>query len=251
MRILVSAVLVAYASLAYCQGLQANPAASDPKAPSALAGEKLTVSLDAAGLAKTTRVDVVKKSPNHSDEPPFMNGEPEHLRVTFDNDKLNDYTDYLQRQLLVYPVQTYGALFHGKEKVAFDKVISQLKTTIATKSDKGLKQIPMLPSADAAEVFHNHVQYLPFKQGSGIAFLTCYMQEQDPVKNGDFFYTYQGLTSDGKYFVSFLCPVKAPKLAASSSLKKSVENLNKLSATDFEPSLDAVNHAIQSISLTH
>jgi hypothetical protein len=248
MRVLVSVIMSAYATFAFCPQLQANPASSS-KTPTNLAVEKLTVSLDTTGIAKSTRVDYIKTSPNHSDEPPFMNGEPEHLRVTFDNDKLNDYTDYLQRQLLIYPVQPYAALFHGKEKVAFDKVISQLKAIIATKSEKGMKQIPMLPSADASEVFHNHVQYLPFKQGSGIAFLTCYMQEQDPVKNGDFFYTYQGLTSDGKYYLSFLCPLKAPKLAVTSTLKKSVENLNKLSATEFQPSLNAINRAIESISI--
>jgi hypothetical protein len=248
MRISVSAILISYATIACCSALQANPAGGST-APIALAGDKLTVSLDGTGIAKATQVEIIKKSPNHSDEPPFMNGEPEHLRVKFDSDKLSDYTDYLQRQMLIYPVQAYGALFHGKEKAAFDKIIAQVKTCIATKSDKGLKQMPMLPAADASEVFHNHVHYLPFKQGSGVAFLTCYMQEQDPVKNGDFFYTYQGLTTDGKYFVSFLCPVKAPKLAASSSVKSSIENLNKLSASDFEPSLDVVNRAIQSVSL--
>jgi hypothetical protein len=219
--------------------------AGSPPAPSM----KLAASVNAEGFAKKTRADIIAKIPNHADEPPFMNGEPEHLRVTFDDDKLFEYTDYLQRQLLIYPVQPYQALFKGKERVEFERVISDLKKVIATKSDRGIKQLPMLPSAEAYELFHTQVKYPAFKQGSGIAFLSCYKQEEAPIKNGDLFYTFQGLTKDGKYYVSFLCPVQAKKLAANLSSKEAAKYLSKLARNQFVPSLDVLDRVAQSVSI--
>ena len=178
-----------------------------------------------------------------------MNGEPEHLRLGFDNDKLTDYSADLQRELLVYPLPSYAVLFKGKEKAAFDKVVPELKKIIAAKSDKGVKAIPMLPAVEAAEVFHNHVKYLNFKDGSGVAYLTSYAQDEAPLKNGDFYYSYQGISTDGKYYVSLQYPVKAPKLPTTTKLKPGVAYLDKLPDADFVPSLSAIDKMIQSISI--
>src|SRR5215470_17444740 len=120
MRVIGLVALAVMASLAACASTQANPARS-PQTVSSPSITKSTIGLDPTGIARTTHTDVIPRSPNSPDEPPFMNGEPEHLRVRFGDDKLHDYTDYLQRQLLVYPLQPYAALFHGKEKKAFDK----------------------------------------------------------------------------------------------------------------------------------
>jgi hypothetical protein len=211
--------------------------------------KQLNVSLDTGSLAKSATKTVVPTAPNHADEPPFMNGEPEHIRLTFDGEKLSNYTDYLQKQLLIYPLKPYAAMFHGKEKIAFDKDIAQLKNIIATKSTRGVKQMPILPAADAAEAFHNQVKFLNFKQGSGVAFLSCYEQDTAPIKNGDLFYTFQGLTADGNYYVSFFCPITVKTLPDSPSPQKSIEFLNKAKQADFTPSLNSINSMIESISL--
>jgi hypothetical protein len=179
-----------------------------------------------------------------------MNGEPEHLRVSFDNDKLKDYSPDLQRELLVYPLPSYAVLFKGKEKVAFDKMVPELKKAIATKSDKGLKAIPMLPAAEAFEVFHNHVKYLDFNKGSGVAFLTSYAQDEAPMKNGDFFYSYQGISNDGKYYLSLQYPVKAPKLPTKATPKAGIDYLAKLPDGEFVPSLSEIDKMIKAITIT-
>src|SRR4029453_15890399 len=152
MKVFVTAGAIVVASVVAFLGAQVCLASGPPTQTM-----KLTVSVDAAGFAKQTRTDVIPKTANHSDEPPFMNGEPEHLRVTFDDDKLSEYTDYLQRQLLIYPVRPYQTLFQGKEKAEFDKVIADLKKVIATKSYRGIKQLPILPSAEAYELFHKQL----------------------------------------------------------------------------------------------
>jgi hypothetical protein len=231
-----------------CLGLQSAVSAESIK-PAKSSLNNLAVKFDAAGFAKETHRVVRPKQANHPDEPPFMNGEPERLCVTFDNDKVGEYTDYLQKQLIVYPLQPYSSLFKGKEKAAFDKTISDLKKIIATGSDRGMKQLPILPAAEAYEVFHGQERYIHFKNGSGIAFLSCYAQDSAPIKNGDIFYTFQGMTDDGKHYVSFFCPVKAKSLNENMPEAKGVQFLKAAPHQNFQPQLDVIDKMLQTLSL--
>ncbi len=211
--------------------------------------DSIKIGLQDNGLCKTYRMDVIPAVANHPDEPPSMNGEPKHLRVLFDKDKPSDYTDYLQRQVLLYPLKPYGGLFKGKEKAAFDGLVAQLKKIINTKSVRGIKELPILPTAEAAEVFHNQLKYISSKQVSGMAFLSAYAQDEAPLKNGDFFYTYQGLSNDGKYYVSLFWPVTVTGLPANATSKQGASYLGKLPRSAFKPSLDSIDTLIQSITL--
>jgi hypothetical protein len=78
----------------------------------------------------------------------------------------------------------------------------------------GTGALPLLPIFNAAQEFYAHYQVVPFASGSGIRYLTQYAQFADPVNNHDMFYSYQGLTSDGKYWISAILPVSHPSLPA-------------------------------------
>jgi hypothetical protein len=210
---------------------------------------KVKVEVEGGSLAKTTHTNVIPKTANHSDEPPFMNGEPEHISLGFDSDSSNDFAPESHRQLLVYPLASYAVLFKGKEKIQFDGQIQQLKKILATKSDHGIKEIPMLPPAEAFQVFHNHVKYLSFKQGTGVAFLTSYAQDEAPIENGNIFYTYQGISADRKYYVSLVYPIKALKLPKIASVKAGVDYVAKMSDDQFAPKLSEIDRLIQTISI--
>lgn len=69
------------------------------------------------------------------------------------------------------------------------------------------------------------------------------------MKNGDLFYTFQGLTSDGKYFVGFYCPVQTKKLATPMQPKAAATMLSKLPRDQFTPNLDTIDKMLQSISV--
>jgi hypothetical protein len=211
--------------------------------------KNVSVTVIPGSLAKTIHVKVIPRAANNHDEPPFMNGEPEHFRVQFDNDTLSDYSNFGERQLLVYPLAHYGALFKGKEKTAFDKDIAQLQAVIAKKSDGGMKHLPILPAVESSQVFHSHVKHLLFKKGKGVAFLSCYAQDDTPINNGDFFYTYQGLSDDGKYYVSLFVPVQAKSLPKDMPSKKATTFLNNLPSNGFTPNLDEIDKMIQTISI--
>ncbi|MDO9120323.1 MAG: hypothetical protein Q7U31_00960, partial [Anaerolineaceae bacterium] len=64
------------------------------------------------------------------------------------------------------------------------------------------------------QVFKAQVKYLDFQNGQGVRFLTEYAQYYAPVNNDDLFYAYQGITDDGKYWVSAILPINAAYLQA-------------------------------------
>jgi len=74
--------------------------------------------------------------------------------------------------------------------------------------------LPFLPAFNAAQIFHSNEQILTFQNGKGIRFLTQYGQDVSPVNNNSLFYTFQGLTDDGAYYVAAILPVSAAFLPA-------------------------------------
>ena len=109
----------------------------------------------------------------------------------------------------LYPVQRYGELLPD----IIPSQVAALQALIggAPTASKGL---PILPIFNAAQEFFAGYQVLPFGSGNGIRYLTQYSQFADPINNHEIFYTYQGLTSDGKYWVSAILPISNPLLPA-------------------------------------
>jgi len=229
-------------SLTPCNAAQKTSTAANPSV------SKLAVTFDGGHLAKRLNIKVFPKIANSFDDAPFMNGEPEHLRITFDNDEA-DNNFVWKRQILIYPLASYAQLFKGKERAEFDRTVGSLKSIIQKRSGAGVKEFPMLPAMDCYEVFHSHVKILDYKGGTGVAFLTCYAQDEAPFKNGDFFYSYQGLSSDGRYYIALTYPVKAKALKDNMPLKAGIKLLTNLKADEFTPSLGEIDKMIESISI--
>jgi hypothetical protein len=73
-------------------------------------------------------------------------------------------------------------------------------------------EIPILPIFEATQNFYAQVKYISFRNGKGILFLTHYAIDPDIIRNHGLAYVFQGITDDGKYYVSAFFPVKAPIL---------------------------------------
>ena len=127
-----------------------------------------------------------------------------------------------------------------------------------------MQYLPFLPFFNAQQVFHSQVKYLSFKDGQGVRFLTQYDQAYLPINNYELFYTFQGLTSDGKLYVAAILPVTLPGLPADSTvsdemkagdfvgkflkyLDEVTQQLNGQSASSFTPSLDALDSMLASL----
>lgn len=138
----------------------------------------------------------------------YMPGEtyPTHVVFNFNGYPAGD--KFHTPQIFVYPVEDYRAM----SPFAAD-IIDRLKQTLIEKSEGGsLSDLPFLPMWNAAQVFSAKVAYFNFENGTGVRYLTMYAQALFPVDNQNLFYTYQGLTNDGRYYISAILPITHPGL---------------------------------------
>jgi len=187
-------------------------------------------------------------------------GRPEHIRFTFAGDNKPDAFQLGggvglagQPQIFIYPVQefsTLGELPKGQ--------IEALQALLEARPPAPENEIPLLPLINAAQVFHAQVQYLDFQNGSGVRFITHYSQEVvGRLTNKNIFYTFQGLTQDGKYYVAAFFPIAASGLsdemvqedweAAQAHLAEDIQHLESLSSQEFEPDLDLLDSLVDSL----
>jgi hypothetical protein len=200
-----------------------------------------------------------------SDDMPWWEIAPTYNRYLLQGYPLSG--DFHEPRVFVYPVNEY---IQVNKDVA--TVVDNLKAIINSPSQPLPKNLPFLPTFNAAQMFHSNEQSLTFQNGSGIRFLTQYGQAPYPVNNNSLFYTYQGLTNDGMYYVAAVLPINAAFLSPDGNPDtplpadsvpfdwNNLENMDahfelvkqKLNATDpnaFTPSLTNLDALIQSIRI--
>jgi hypothetical protein len=128
--------------------------------------------------------------------------------------------------------------------------------------------LPFLPRLNYHQTFCSQPQILAFPGGKGVRYLTFYSQGPSPVLDPHVFYTFQGVTDDGQFYVSAAFPVETGifPIEASPCLKcgepdynpfpewqalitSQLTQLNAQEADKFEPSLKTLDELIQSIQI--
>jgi hypothetical protein len=128
--------------------------------------------------------------------------------------------------------------------------------------------LPFLPWINMRQSFCAQPQILEFDGGKGIRYLSYYAQDPSPVLDGSIFYTFQGLTDDGQFYISALFPIqtgifpKEPSLCEECSdpnynplpawttlVTTQLAQLNVQDANAFTPSLTTLDEVIQSIHI--
>ncbi len=230
------------------------PAATEPPAPitNVICGE-LSLYLDPA-LASSFDCEIVPESSLEFDV------YPAHTVLTLQGYPLTG--KFFLPHISVYSVQRYTELLpdHIPGRVtALQNLIGG-----ALPDDAAL---PFLPVFNAGQVFHAQYLALPFFSGGGIRFLAEYAQYFAPVNNAGLFYTYQGLTNDGLYWVSAILPVNHPMLPDNglnppggqsweefsnnyeAYIGDMVSQLNAQPLDSFVPSLAALDALVSSITI--
>ncbi len=161
----------------------------------------LDISLDTSGMATGFQIDTIAAVP--ADNAPYWEVLPEYTRLTLQDYPISNHL--MQPQIFIYPVEELGTVNEGAAQI-----VASLQTLIQTPQE--IPNMPFLPLFNAAQVMHAHVQYLDFKNGQGLRYLTEFAQGIAPINNYELIYTYQGLTSDGKYYVAAVLPVHHPRL---------------------------------------
>jgi hypothetical protein len=124
--------------------------------------------------------------------------------------------------------------------------------------------VPVFPVFNAQQVIHPQIKYLNFKNGQGVRFATYYAQDASPITNDGLFYTFQGLTDDGKYYVTAFWHLRSDQLPNSyqdaniqdydafakqfeTYIKATSDQLNALPSEAFTPNLNALDQMVESI----
>jgi hypothetical protein len=166
---------------------------------------------------------------------------------------------YHRAHIEVYPVAEFEQM-NPAAKDAIEKLKQLLAEMPASPSN-----IPLLPIFNAAQVFRTQVKYLNFQSGQGIRFVTQYDQAYLPINNLEVFYTFQGLTSNGQYYVTAILPVSTASLPDSDQvpqdqiqsfgdnfpqyLNETAQKINALQPSDFTPNLGLLDTLVQSLRL--
>ena len=190
---------------------------------------------------------------------------PTHLRITLTEYKLPG--KFHEPRIFVYPAEEYAAVNpNAAEQIERVKRILSGATPMQ-------ETLPLVPSFNAAQLFAAQIKVIPFQNGSGVRSLTQYAQYAAPINNHELFYHFQGLSSDGKYYMIAILPINAPILAEDEKPEATVpeggvpipadigpnavyyfsvtEGLNSLPPEAFTPPLSELDAMIQSILLTN
>jgi hypothetical protein len=166
-----------------------------------VAQEGISFEFDAS-LAGTVDLTLIPAS-----EEDFMYSHPTYLQFILNHP--NDAADSFSRgYLTVFSVERYRQI----DSMAGD-IVNTLAEMLATGSTETTDfELPYLPFVNAGQLFHSNVHLVSFKNGEGIRYLTMHVQDLAPILNEGLLYTFQGLTNDKQYYISFSIPVSHPAL---------------------------------------
>lgn len=180
-------------------------AANNPTAISAPSGTAFTYNnielVIPDGFATGTQTEIVPRA-DATDDMPFWIAAPEYLKVTFGQNL--SFASKFEATLQVLPAEEFMQMSEN----ASEK-ITTLQAQLANGDPKGIK---VLPPFNAGLVFDARNEIFDFQNGKGVRSIQEYHQFSAPVTNDYLIYSYQGITSDGKYYVSFVAPVRVPFL---------------------------------------
>ena len=221
-----------------------------------------------ACMALRPAVETLPAAPPDPDGPPMMYY-PAHRQVTLVGYPLQD--KYFEPLLRVFPVEQFASMSDLSAGS-----VTRMRELLALQVLEEDDSIPLLPGYNMAQVFKAQVRFMDFENGSGVRWLTELAQYSAAVNNRDLFYAYQGITSDGSYWVSLMLPVNAAYLqetwdsttvpdgglphpaAGSPNLEAELEEyyrlmlllLNNTPDGSFSPALDCLDALVQSIRIS-
>lgn len=178
-------------------------------------------------------------------------------------------------QVRVFPTAEFPG-FGDDNPDGFVNQLSALQALLETGVDSGRctqplvddPGLPFLPWINMKQTFCAQPEIVEFQSGSGIRYLSYYSQGMNPVLERQVFYTFQGLTSDGQFYVSAFFPVETgifpteppactqcgdpnynPFPEWEALLTEQLNQLNAQPEAVFEPSLQVLDELVQSIQI--
>jgi len=167
-------------------------------------------------LATTVRASIIPASPaTKKDGGPPDTVYPRHTAFVLQDTYTSKPVSFIGSEIHIYPVDAYKAVFakDPKTRQAVATSIARLQEILKKGSPTFTGDVPYLPLPDGYFAFRSHVAIVKFPHGSGLVFLTQGQQDEMPVNNQNLSYEFQGITDDGRFYVTAQFPVAAPILA--------------------------------------
>jgi hypothetical protein len=134
---------------------------------------------------------------------------PEHIRFTFADPGLSPSRRQMgfnlaaEAQILVFPLAELVEI-----NPLVQTQIETLRYLLAERRTVLSGELPLLPLTNSAQVFHAQAQYLVSGNIQGIRFISQHSQDPAPIMlSQELFYTFQGITDDGAYYVAAFFPL--------------------------------------------
>ena len=174
---------------------------------------------------------------------------------------------------MVYRTEEFAAF--GDDPTGFTRQLQALRellenppdlsTHVAEAMDRGPQDtpyLPFLPWLNSSQAFCAQPGYIEFEGGAGIRYLTAFLQEA-AISDSQVFYTFQGVTDDGMYYVAAVLPLATEVFAEEGGaelgpfgpdewhafLIQGVARLNAQSGDGFAPTLTALDATVASIRI--
>jgi heat shock protein HslJ/uncharacterized lipoprotein YbaY len=220
------------------------------------------IQIDVTGLAETYSWEVRDSIPPS----PVGAGMPAHIIVTFDGETADDAIANGGRYLYIFPVETY-------QNVGGQPVIDQLTrlTELISASEGTTPESPMPLLPPPSSFMDRWVQFanLDFVNGMGVRYVSEAPNRQaiGPWVNLGTAYYFQGLTEDGRFYLSLHWPVSTAALPNTPAdvpadveaqatnpetypvyLQETKDTLNGLDTADWTPDLADLDALVASIS---
>lgn len=126
---------------------------------------------------------------------------PSYIEFSFEGYGVSDH--FHEPKIRVYPVEEYRII-----NPSAASIVDALQQTLIDKpGGSAMSNLPFLPMWNAAQMFSANVEYIDFQNGSGLRYLTMFGQAIYPIDNMNLFYTFQGITDDGRYYISAVLPI--------------------------------------------
>lgn len=186
-------------------------------------------------------------------QPEGFAAQPAHLRFDLVDYALPD--GYLDPVIKVYPVAEFKLVneFAGQK-------LDSLQTLLDTQPPDP-DGMPIPDFAGAAQFVSTQVHYVNFQNGQGVRYVTQWGQAAYPVGYPQLFYSFQGLSDDGLYYVHVVLSVDHPSLPAAETVTMDnafYENfetyvaemeaqLDLQTPESFEPSLLTLDELVESL----
>lgn len=141
---------------------------------------------------------------------------PEHVAFGLVGTYPYEPASFIRPEIHVYPTADFRktfAPFRGMN-AEVGRNLKRLRLLLRTRPRDFAGVPPFLPPLTPDTLaLRAHTHYVKFRGGSGLACVMQATQDETPVNNQNLSYEFQGLTDDGRFYVTAVFPVAAPFLA--------------------------------------